>query len=89
MADKNGVTGDAIFDTLVIVGNQLCGLSIFSNALIVKDLKGFWINDTNVLIATNNLLSDKCSNAVFNLLHEERFIKGYGNNCFRNSLPYH
>jgi hypothetical protein len=28
---------------------------------IVKDLKGFWINDTNVLKATNNLLSDSCA----------------------------
>ena len=25
---------------------------------IVKDLKVFWMNDPNVLIATNNLLSD-------------------------------
>ncbi len=31
---------------------------------IVKDLKGFWMNDTNVLIATNNLLSDKCAQNV-------------------------
>ncbi len=33
MAHKNGATGDAIFDTPVIVENQLCGLPVSSNAL--------------------------------------------------------
>ena len=33
MADKNGATKDAIFDTPVIVGNQPCGLAVSANAL--------------------------------------------------------
>ena len=33
MAHKNGATGDAIFDTPVIVGNQPYGLPVSANAL--------------------------------------------------------